>query len=358
MQMRILIIRNDRLGDFMLAWPALALLRHYLPDAEIDVLVPHYTAQIAEVCPYINNVILMPEKSSGIKCATKLANTFRSLHYDAMISLYSKGSVAFAGLMAKIPYRLAPATKWVQLLATDRLTQRRSRSLKPEYAYNCDLVRHYLTTHNIPQPLNSDSTSDSEYLPSELQRPLLKLGSKEVTTLHKQFITSHKVEPETLLIFIHPGSGGSATTLQINQYAEIARGLCSKHKIYYVVTAGPGEEDNGMQLIQLLNQQNNRATLLQPSGGLVELACYLSFANLLICGSTGPLHIAGALNRPTAAFYPKNRSASPLRWETMNHPERRLAFIPPDGKDPKDVSKTKIQPSVKAINKLLTTLYD
>ena len=47
---KILIIRNDRLGDFMLAWPALALLRENLPKAHIAVLVPAYTQPLAEAC--------------------------------------------------------------------------------------------------------------------------------------------------------------------------------------------------------------------------------------------------------------------------------------------------------------------
>jgi ADP-heptose:LPS heptosyltransferase len=52
--------------------------------------------------------------------------------------------------------------------------------------------------------------------------------------------------------------------------------------------------------------------------------------DLFISGSTGPLHVAGALDVPTAAFYPRRRSATPLRWQTLNSPQRRLAFTPPD----------------------------
>ena len=48
---RILVIRNDKIGDFMLAWPALALLRRSLPQAHISVLVPGYTRGLALLCP-------------------------------------------------------------------------------------------------------------------------------------------------------------------------------------------------------------------------------------------------------------------------------------------------------------------
>src|SRR5690606_15621146 len=51
---RILVVRNDKIGDFMLAWPALALLRRSLPDAHISVLVPGYTRALAQRCPWID----------------------------------------------------------------------------------------------------------------------------------------------------------------------------------------------------------------------------------------------------------------------------------------------------------------
>ena len=45
-----------------------------------------------------------------------------------------------------------------------------------------------------------------------------------------------------------------------------------------------------------------------------------------MAGSTGPLHIAGALNKKTVAFYPKKKSSTSLRWETINDFKKRLSF--------------------------------
>ncbi|MGA7964469.1 MAG: lipopolysaccharide heptosyltransferase family protein, partial [Gammaproteobacteria bacterium] len=38
---------------------------------------------------------------------------------------------------------------------------------------------------------------------------------------------------------------------------------------------------------------------------------------------------AGALDVPTVAFYPHRRSASAIRWQTLNSEDRLLAFMPP-----------------------------
>ena len=45
---KILVIRNDKLGDFMLAWPAFALLKQAKTDLKLTALVPQYTVPLAE----------------------------------------------------------------------------------------------------------------------------------------------------------------------------------------------------------------------------------------------------------------------------------------------------------------------
>ena len=53
----------------------------------------------------------------------------------------------------------------------------------------------------------------------------------------------------------------------------------------------------------------------------------ISSCDIFIAGSTGPLHIAGALNKRTIGFYPKKKSSTSLRWETVNNFENKLSFL-------------------------------
>ena len=352
--MRILVIRNDRLGDFMLAWPALSLLKHYLPHSQVDVLVPDYTAPMAKICPWIDHVVTMPNNKPSLTSAMQLGKQLAEQRYDAMISLYASGTTAIAGVWAQIPYRLAPATKWMQLLATRRLTQRRSHSIKPEFAYNCDLIYCFLQDYGIATRPLGEVPSAGEFLPTELHRPLLHFSGSDISRVRDRFCQQHQIPTQHRLIFIHPGSGGSATTLQLIQYATLVSQLDVGKGYHFVITAGPGEAEQATALKALLCQ--HQVTILQPEGGLVELAHHLAFADLLISGSTGPLHIAGALDRPTATFYPGHRSATPLRWQPLNSADRRVAFTPPTGGDPKDVSRSEIEPAATAINQLLQRL--
>ena len=52
----------------------------------------------------------------------------------------------------------------------------------------------------------------------------------------------------------------------------------------------------------------------------------ISLCDIFIAGSTGPLHIAGALNKKTIGFYPSKKSSTSLRWETINNFNNKLNF--------------------------------
>lgn len=342
---RILVVRNDKLGDFMLAWPSFALLKKQWPEATLIALVPNYTADMARMCPWLDELLI--DDGEG---ALALAEKLRRNNIDALCTLFSTTRVALAGWLAGIPYRLAPATKVAQVFYNHRLRQRRSHSEKPEYAYNLDLAYQLLSDHGQAAPRTTTQDSLGDFLPAELERPLLS-PSSQLTRL--QFAAGNALEPDARWVVIHPGSGGSANTLSARQYAQLAQHLTSSTPLLFIITAGPGEATRANELAALIRDAGGSATVL-ASGGLAALVEALRWADLFISGSTGPLHIAAALDRPTAAFYPRHRSATPLRWQTLNAPHKRLAFVPPADALADDVQSCDIDAAANAISALLT----
>ncbi len=332
---RILLIRNDKLGDFMLAYPSFALLKLALPDAHIMALVPAYTAPMAAACPWIDEVIIdTPNKYRWVD----VWNLTRNLRYhriDAVICLFSTTRVALAAFLAGISYRLAPATKIAQLFYNHRLRQRRSRSEKPEYEYNADLVRRYLHDQDISIP----------NLPGA---PLLHFSDDHIQNLRTSLANKFSVPVNAHFIFVHPGSGGSARNLSLEQYASLLNMLRLSTADLVVISCGPGEVSAASQLSTLLGQIPHR--IFSSQAGLLDFSQHLALADLFISGSTGPLHIAGALDRPTVAFYPRRRSATSLRWQTLNSPSNRLSFMPPEDAADEDMSSIDLALVAQRIN--------
>lgn len=56
--MHIILLRLDRIGDFILGVPAYRALRKHYPDARITAVVSSYAAPLAEHCPYFDDVLI------------------------------------------------------------------------------------------------------------------------------------------------------------------------------------------------------------------------------------------------------------------------------------------------------------
>ena len=313
--MNVLVIRNDKLGDFMLAWPAFAMLKASDPSLKLTALVPSYTAELARTCPYLDDVIIDAPKNDK-RAFQRVVSEIKAQQFDAMISFFSNTHNAKLAWKCRIPYRLAPATKWVQFFYNHRLTQRRSQSAKPEFEYNLDLARAFLRDHKIPVV--------------EPRTPYLSFEQSAVDIQRKFLCDQLQIDTSKKWIFLHSGSGGSANNLSLTQYAQLIQGLLRHLDVYVILTAGPNESEKARELAGRV--QDPRVVIYDKNNGLVDFALSLACADLFIAGSTGPLHLSGALNVPTIGFYPSRRSATPLRWQPINDADKHLAFCPPNDK--------------------------
>ncbi|WP_302140035.1 glycosyltransferase family 9 protein [Halomonas alkalicola] len=344
---RLLVVRNDKLGDFMLAWPALARLKAASPAPHVSVLVPAYTAPMARLCPWVDRVLVDPGEKADRHERRRLLAEVKAARFDALLTLFSTPRIGWLGWRAGIPLRLAPATKWAQLFYNRRVVQRRSRSEKPEYRYNIELAEALLSELGLaagtaPEP------------------PWWPLPEGERRAQRQRLAEELALDPARPCVFLHGGSGGSAVNLAPERYArlvqEVDARLQGARRAQWVLTAGPGEEATAAAIQAPLREAGIEVHRLPPRAGLDDFARTLAAADLFIAGSTGPLHIAGCLDIATAGFYPAHRSATPLRWQTCNRADHRLAFCPPASAGEQDMATIDIPAAAVAISDLLCRL--
>ena len=66
--------------------------------------------------------------------------------------------------------------------------------------------------------------------------------------------------------------------------------------------------------------------IIKPTNQLIQMFSNINECDLFISGSTGPLHVAGSLNKKTVGFYPSKKSSTSLRWRTINEESNKLSF--------------------------------
>lgn len=340
---KLLVVRNDKIGDFMLAWPSFAMLKASMPDCHITALVPTYTVALARLCPWIDAVLVDCGKRAEKSEQRKLVADIKAQQFDASINLFSTTYNAKLVWQAKIPYRLAPATKLAQVFYNKRVKQKRSQSAKPEFEYNLDLVRAFLR--------------DSGTAIVEPSAPYLTFTDEQLTAQKAKLAEQLKISTERPWLFVHAGSGGSANNLSLTQYSTLIAGIEEGREV--VLTAGPGEEAKAHELQELVQEQGFQASVYDKNDGLVDFATSLACADCFIAGSTGPLHISAAIDVPTVGFFPSKRSATPLRWQPINSGGKHIAFCPPPADDKhsqEDMTRIEIEPVLAKLNPWLISV--
>lgn len=87
---KILLLRQDRIGDLLVSVPTLKLLRKYNPNLEIEILLSKKNAAAVDsIISYIDNYYIYDKK---IFSTLKLLRKLRSKKYDLIIDMYDNVS--------------------------------------------------------------------------------------------------------------------------------------------------------------------------------------------------------------------------------------------------------------------------
>ena len=105
--MNILVVRNDKLGDFITALPAIYVLKKYNQNNKIIVLISPINKALALACDFIDEVLIDTNQS-----VLDLAKEIKLLHVDASVTLFSNTRIAVAQFLAGIPIRIANGTEY------------------------------------------------------------------------------------------------------------------------------------------------------------------------------------------------------------------------------------------------------
>ena len=296
--MNILVVRTDKLGDFITALPAIKVLKNYNLSNKIIVCVAPINRSLAEAFDFIDVVIV----DSG-QSVFELSKSFKDAKIDASITLFSNTRVAFAQFLAKIPKTIAPATKIAQIFYTNRVKQRRSEVKMAEFEYNLALTKELFADIDL-----------------SYKKPLLKF--ENVDEKYKDYIC------------FHVGFGGSSdANWSLDEYEILIREVLKNTKNKIILTFGPDEK----KLLENMKKRfkDDEVTLYLSTDGLVEFSKLISTFKVFISTSTGTYHLASLVGTPTITFFADSLFASAKRWKSVGDEKLQKHFMIPSQSDAK-----------------------
>lgn len=265
-------------------------LRAHLPEVQPVFLVSRYAAPLlAHHVPPFGYVVWEKQRLSR--------------QYEAVIHAFPRLDIAWAAYRSGIERRIGTYRRWYHwLLCTDLVNLRRRSSGKHEAWLNLQLLL----------PL----------LPSSLQEKVKTL-EWESLLLYRARLQSQAPLPLPLLpewekrkpkIILHVGTGGGAPRWL--HWKQLAQLLLERFPEALLILTGTQAEK---PLTTSLQAEFLSESLLDTAGhlSLPQLITLLSQADGLIAGSTGPLHIAAALETPVVGLYPATSATGPWRWKPL-----------------------------------------
>lgn len=300
----LLIVRTDRIGDVILSLPLAEIVKQHFPKCKVTYLLREYTKSLAHKHPFIDEILLLKEEDGKII----IKGNFQELkkhNFDSCLIVYPTFQTALIAFLSRIKNRIGTGYRWYSFLLNHKIYEHRKYAERHELEYNINLLRAF----GIDEKVSIDNIEFHLNVASESEKVIDKL------------LNENKIDLAKPIVIIHPGSGGSAIDLPIISFRELVEMLSVDSKVSIIITGLSSEKKLCDQLILNENIKNFAGEL-----SLSEMIALIDKSTIFISNSTGPIHVAAALGKPTIGFYPKILSCSAKRWGPYSN--KAKIFVP------------------------------
>jgi len=279
----ILIRGTNWIGDVVMTLPAIAALRRTFPQARISILVKPWVADLLDLCPDVDEVIVYrsPGNHAGFGGLLQLAGELREQRFDAAVLLQNAIEAALIAFLARIPIRAGYNSDGRGLFLTHSVKRTRAVRRIPQVDYYLEMVR----------TLGCDADSREAHL---------ALTAKDRGRA-AEILQSRGINPPSEIVGIAPGATyGAAKKWFPDRFAAVADRLADEFGVRVVLFGSAADRESTMTVC---SHARHRMTDLAGETTLREAVALISRCRLFISNDSGLMHVAGALGIPTVAIF-------------------------------------------------------
>ncbi len=293
----VLISRTDSIGDVMLTLPMAKAIKDELPHVKISFLAKNYTKPLIECCQWIDDFILYKEGNEP-HISEELDTVIHALPSQFLAKTFSKKG---------IPRRVGTARRFYNILTCNKLAYfTRKKSDFHEAQLNLKL----LDKLNLKSRFSLESITELYGFSPQAKLPD---GIQELVSSQPKII-------------LHPKSQGSAPEWELKNFNDLAEKLAEQGFQIFL----SGTESEGLIFREHIDFDSN---IIDVSGtmSLHEFIAFIDVCDGLVASSTGPLHIAAALEKNVLGLYSNQRPMFPTRWAPIGKKATYLHSEPKHG---------------------------
>ncbi len=277
------------------------LIKNQFPNARIYFLGNSYTKEIVLSSEFIDEFINYDELEKLDSNEKIIA--LKNLNLDVFVHVFPKKEISKLAKQAKVPLRIGTTNRLYHWLYCNKLIQlSRKKSNLHESQLNIKLLNF----------LNINTNISLDLIPT-------LYGFTKITELKNEY--KHIIDPSRINLIFHPKSKGSAREWGINNFEHLIKLLPQKK--YKIFISGTVQDGNLMR--EFINN-NSELTDLTGKLSLQQFIAFINACDGLIAASTGPLHIAAALNKKAIGLYSPMKPIDPGRWMPVGKDAHHLVI--------------------------------
>lgn len=278
------------------------LLKEHFPECRIFFLGRSYTKDVIALSKHVDEFINYDELEK--LPAREAANRLKNLKADVFVHVFPKKEIAQLAIQSGIALRVGTTNRLYHWFSCNKLI---SLSRKNSDLHEAQLNLKLLSFAGI----------DTKVALTDIRN---YYGFENIPALDE--IAASWIDPAKFNLILHPKSKGSAREWGLDNFKKLIDRLpADRYKVFVSGTS----QDAG-QMGDLLSDP--KITNLTGKLSLQQFIAFIYHCNGLIAASTGPLHIAAALNKKALGLFSPMRPIHPGRWAPLGEKAGFIVFDP------------------------------
>jgi ADP-heptose:LPS heptosyltransferase len=300
---KILVIRTNRIGDVILTTPIFRALKDKFPAASLSVLVHAETREIIENNKFIDEVVTINNR--GIWLFLREGKVIRSLKNEKFDLVFVMHPAIWCNLLS---FLIRPKLS----IGFDCYGSGWLLDKSVFYIYN---EHRYARLINFKIKHEIDSNLDlvnAVGIDMDNKQPFIEISPEKIEKM-SFFLKENGFKKDDLIALVHPASKEPQIRWKKEGFSYVADRLID-NGIKVIILEGPGERG----VVEDVVKRMNNKPVIARNLSLGEVAALTKLCHVFLGNSTGPAHIASAVNVPTVTIMGiRHPSDSSFRWRPL-----------------------------------------
>lgn len=275
---KILIIRFSSIGDILLTSPLLRVLKNRFPQAKIDFVTKSQYHDLLSTNPNIHAIYTLDTKG-GHAALKQLRQNVRKNIYDLIIDAHNNFRSQYVRKIPGAQVVRLKKYKWPRFFLVT-FGWNFYTEIVPVYKRYIDTVADFAV---------ADDGRGLEFFPNE---------SVQADVLHQLELKGfNKTKPT---VAIAPGASYATKRWPVERFVQVAKKLLEKFDLQFLLL---GDKNDAPLTRALKTELGDAAFDCAGQFDLMQSACALNYADVLLTNDTGLMHLGTALKKPVVALF-------------------------------------------------------